>query len=107
MRSITTPRVCRVRLVNHVTGFATVLESRREQYPLLFDLAQLVRCLNLSSVSLLKASLHLFPDSILLQLHTNRQLSDLAKQQEVVDQVNREMLTYIETLLAWEGGPQT
>ncbi len=101
-----TPACSRVKVINHVTGSTTILKTRRDRSSLWFDLARLVRCLNRSRRASVNASLHVLSDVIVLQLHTYRRLNDLAKQKEVVESIDRDMLHYVETLVFWKGGQQ-
>jgi hypothetical protein len=106
MTKTTTPACSRIQVINHVTGSTTFLETRRDRSLVWFDLARLVRCVNCSCTSV-KASFHLSPDLIVLQLHCDGcRLSDRAKIKEVVEQVNQEMLSCVKTLVYWEGGQQ-
>lgn len=64
-----TQSLCRVRIVNHVTDHASIIEFSRDQALVWFDLVRLVRCMNRRCDNGYRASVHLTPDLIVLHCH--------------------------------------
>ncbi len=98
----TTPACCRVKIVNHITGNTTVVESPRDRSMVVFDLMRMVRTVNRRRDDTVKASLHLLPDLIVLHWHcpwivANDLAADLLEISKPVHEVER---------VIWGGGPQ-
>jgi hypothetical protein len=60
---------CRVRIVNDVNGQTTIVETQRDRCAVYFDLAKMVRQVNRRRDNMLRASLHLLQDTIVLHWH--------------------------------------
>jgi hypothetical protein len=75
---MTTPTtsICRVRIVNHITGRTVVVESPRDPAMVWLDLVRLVRYINRRRDETLRASVHLLQDLIVLNWHTPNYWAD-------------------------------
>ena len=76
----TTTTSCRVRIVNHIDGRTTVVESSRDRSQVFLDLAKMVKTVNRRRDETLKASLHLLPDIIILHWHCPHVEEGLARE---------------------------
>jgi hypothetical protein len=74
----TTATTCRVRIVNHIDGRTTIIESSRDRCQVFLDLAKMVKTVNRRRDETLKASLHLLLDLIVLHWHCPHVEVDLA-----------------------------
>jgi len=79
MTSCTTATRCRVRIVNHITDSITVVESPRDRSMVVFDLMKMVKATNRRRDEVLKVSLHLLPELIVLHFHCPNYDDGLAK----------------------------
>lgn len=89
---------CRVRIVNDITDRTTIIESPRDRFTVVLDLIRLVRSVNRRRAELLRASLHLTDDLIVLHWHCPC-AGELAK--DIIDLA--EPLQRVEKLI-WQGG---
>jgi len=89
----------RVRIVNDITGKTVTLESTRDRSLVVFDLMRTVTQLNRLRNEVLKASLHLLPDLIVIHYHCPETDDGLATAiLELTEPMRR-----IESLI-WKGG---
>jgi hypothetical protein len=104
MTCCTTATRCRVRIVNDIDDRTSVVESPRDRSLVIFDLMRMVKVTNRRRDEVLKVSLHLLPDLIVLHFHCPNYNDDLAK---AVLEAARP-LHEVEKLLwiIWKGGQQ-
>jgi hypothetical protein len=96
-----TNAVCSVRIVNDINGRTVTVESSRDRSAVFFDLRSMVKTINHNGGEVLKASLHLCRDSIVLHFHCPYHDDGLSK----VMLSTVEPLYQVERLIR-NGGPQ-
>jgi hypothetical protein len=62
--------LCRVRIVNDITGRIAIIETQRDRASVYFDLARMVRQVNRRRDETVRASLHLAESQITLHWHS-------------------------------------